>query len=291
MKKDRKYTVRKFSTTQQIMNDYLEVSGSFPKVMGLVEINITEGRKKIREIKERENYSISLTAWTAKCIAKAVSEDKRFNSFRKGRNKIVVFDDVDMSVMVEILRKDGKKVPYNHTIRKIDTKSIKEITDEIREIQQRKIDEQEQLTRDSTSKFSSLYSLIPAFIRRFFIKRMIKNPFSVKKLMGTVGLTSLGGNVRNMSGYGIPLRDKTLNVMIGGITDKLVKEGNEIVTHECLNLCLQFDHALVDGAPAARFVKRINELMNSAYGLEVTRENVPSFIHSSVKEEYSHEVL
>ena len=68
--------------------------------MGLIEIDITDGWKRIREIKQKEKYSVTLTSWIAKCIAKAVSEDKRFNSYRKGKRKLVIFEDVDMSVMI-----------------------------------------------------------------------------------------------------------------------------------------------------------------------------------------------
>ena len=36
---------------------------------------------------------------------------------------------------------------------------------------------------------------------------------------------------------------------------------------EILNLTVTFDHDIVDGAPATRFVKRLVELIESGYGL------------------------
>jgi pyruvate/2-oxoglutarate dehydrogenase complex dihydrolipoamide acyltransferase (E2) component len=41
-----------------------------------------------------------------------------------------------------------------------------------------------------------------------------------------------------------------------------------------LDLTVAFDHDVVDGAPAARFVKRLVELIESGYGLEETRQTL-----------------
>ncbi|HKT37817.1 MAG TPA: 2-oxo acid dehydrogenase subunit E2, partial [Ktedonobacterales bacterium] len=41
------------------------------------------------------------------------------------------------------------------------------------------------------------------------------------------------------------------------------------VVREYLNLTISIDHDLVDGAPAARFTKRLKELIESGYGLDL----------------------
>jgi pyruvate/2-oxoglutarate dehydrogenase complex dihydrolipoamide acyltransferase (E2) component len=43
-----------------------------------------------------------------------------------------------------------------------------------------------------------------------------------------------------------------------------------------LDLTVAFDHDVVDGAPAARFVKRLVELIESGYGLEEVRQDAPA---------------
>ena len=268
MKKKINYTIKEFSPTRRIMEDYYEVAGEFHFVMGLVEIDITDGWKKIREIKEKDNYKVTLTSWIAKCIAKAVSEDKRFNSYRKGRKKLVIFEDVDMSVMVEIPRKDGKKVPYNHCIRNIDNKSVKEINEEILSIQKKKIEETEQLSRDKSAKYTNLYMLIPTFIRRMVMRRMLRNPFYVHKIMGTVGISTLGEVFKNNTGWAVGLRDKTVNVALGGITQRVIETENGFETRNIYSMTFSFDHSIVDGAPCAAFVARVSELIRNAYGID-----------------------
>ncbi len=267
MKSQKDYHKRKFSVNRQILADYNAVAASFSRIQALIEVDITEALKIIKKIEKKDGYKVSFTAWVAKCISKGVSEDKRFNSYRKGRKKIIVFDKIDISVMVEITTKEGKQVPFNHVIKDTESKSVKGITDEIRAIQHKKIDEKEQLTRDS-SKFSNLYTLIPGFIRRMVIRYMLTNPFKLRKLIGTVGITSFGKFVKSVSGWGVPFADKTLNVALGGIKRITCELDGKLHTREYLCITYLIDHNLVDGAPAARFVSRISELLESNYCLD-----------------------
>jgi pyruvate/2-oxoglutarate dehydrogenase complex dihydrolipoamide acyltransferase (E2) component len=266
-KKKAKHTTRKMSVARRILADFNDVAATFPRVQGLVEIDITEGRKKIREYKEKENYNISLTSWIAKCISKAVKENPKLNSFRKRGKRIVIFEHVDISIMVEVITKDGKHVPFNHVIRKVETKSVKEITDEIRSVQTKKIEETEQITRDSSS-FSGLIMLIPRKIRQFFMKKMIKNPFYIQKLIGTVGITSLGMFAKNIFGYAVPFPDRTCNVALGGIQRVGWEVDGKLQPRDILSFTFLIDHNLVDGAPIARFISRVAELCGEAYGLQ-----------------------
>ncbi len=270
MSSKRDYHKRKYSVNRQILADYNAVASKFHRVQGLIEADITEALEIIKDIEMKEGYKISLTAWIARCISKAVSEDLRLNSYRH-RRRLIVFDKIDISVMIEIKTKDGKRVPFNHVIRDVESKTVREITDEIRAIQKKKIEEKEQLTRGS-SKFSNLYLIIPGFIRRGVIKMMLTNPFKLRKLIGTVGLTTLGEFVKNLSGWAIPFADKTLNVAVGGMKHRTIEKGGILVpqTHLCLTYLV--NHDIVDGAPIARFIARATDLMEESFGLVDTEK-------------------
>ncbi len=55
--------------------------------------------------------------------------------------------------------------------------------------------------------------------------------------------------------------------ILGGIAEKPgVVDGN-IAIREYLCMTLSFDHDSIDGAPAARFVQRLKELIEGGYGL------------------------
>jgi pyruvate/2-oxoglutarate dehydrogenase complex dihydrolipoamide acyltransferase (E2) component len=58
------------------------------------------------------------------------NQDKEVAAFRYGRRKLVVFDDIDISIVVEKEMK-GYRVPLPLVIRKINDKSAEDISAEI----------------------------------------------------------------------------------------------------------------------------------------------------------------
>jgi pyruvate dehydrogenase E2 component (dihydrolipoamide acetyltransferase) len=52
---------------------------------------------------------------------------------------------------------------------------------------------------------------------------------------------------------------------VGRIAPKVVARGNEMVIRQMWTLSLVFDHRLVDGAPAARFLQYIKEMIEEPY--------------------------
>jgi pyruvate/2-oxoglutarate dehydrogenase complex dihydrolipoamide acyltransferase (E2) component len=58
-----------------------------------------------------------------------------------------------------------------------------------------------------------------------------------------------------------------LGLILGGITAKPAVVDGRIAIREYLSVTVDFDHDTVDGAPAARFVQRLRELIEGGYGL------------------------
>jgi pyruvate dehydrogenase E2 component (dihydrolipoamide acetyltransferase) len=52
---------------------------------------------------------------------------------------------------------------------------------------------------------------------------------------------------------------------VGRIVAKPVVREGEVVVRQMMTLSLAFDHRLVDGAPAARFLQRIKRLVEHPY--------------------------
>jgi pyruvate/2-oxoglutarate dehydrogenase complex dihydrolipoamide acyltransferase (E2) component len=88
----------------------------------------------------------------------------------------------------------------------------------------------------------------------------------IKKYNGTVVLTAVGMFGRG-GGWGIALPSHTLGITIGGIAKKPGIIDGRIEAREYLHVTLDFDHDIVDGAPAARFAQRFQELVENGYGL------------------------
>ena len=101
-------------------------------------------------------------------------------------------------------------------------------------------------------------------------------PAVQKKYGGTVGVSAVG-MFGTGAGWGIPVNDYTLELTLGGITEKPGVVDGQVAIREYLSLTLSFNHDLIDGAPAARFTQRLKELIESGYGLfDSTAESEPA---------------
>jgi hypothetical protein len=103
-------------------------------MVGLLEVDVTAARQLIAEHKARSGETLSFTGYLAFCLARAVDEDRTVQAYRKGRKQLVMFDDVDVGLMVE--RKTGKeRAPAGTVIRGANHKAYREIHEEIRTVQ------------------------------------------------------------------------------------------------------------------------------------------------------------
>jgi pyruvate/2-oxoglutarate dehydrogenase complex dihydrolipoamide acyltransferase (E2) component len=60
-------------------------------------------------------------------------------------------------------------------------------------------------------------------------------------------------------------------ITVGGIATKPRYVDGVLQPRELLDLTISVDHAVVDGAPAARFARRLAELVEHAVGLSAGR--------------------
>jgi len=61
--KDTPYSIEKIDPFRQLVIDGLELAARKHHIHGLVEVNITEARERIRQIKERTGESLSFTGF------------------------------------------------------------------------------------------------------------------------------------------------------------------------------------------------------------------------------------
>jgi len=258
-----KYEEKPFPRLREIIVDTVEQGLKRHHTKGLIELDVTKGREHIRKHKEKTGEALSFTGWIMKCIGQAVNEHKQVQAMRKGK-KIVIFDDVDISVMVERIV-DDRVFPVVFVVRKANKKSLREIHDEIRRAQV--LTEDDYLKKGEARRAKMLLSM-PKFLRNFFFWRKIrKDPFFVKEYLGTVGVTSIGMYGKGTTSWPIPTSLQPLFFALGGIARKPGVIGDKIAIREYLCMTILFDHDVVDGAPAARFFARLAELVENGFGL------------------------
>ena len=236
-----------------------------PMIHGLIEVDVTRAREFLRDHKAKTGESLSFTAFIATCLGKAVDENKSVQACRKGSKHLVLFDEVDVSTMIE---RDvaGQKQATIYIIRAANKKTFREIHHEIRTAQ---VEEVAKAWTPATGKNWVLF--LPTFLIRFFFWVFWclcrTYPHVQKKVLGTVGLTAVG-MFGEGAGWGIPpATPQTLYITVGGIGVKQGVVDGHIAIREYLSLTISFDHEMIDGAPAARFTERLKDLIESGYGL------------------------
>lgn len=238
-------------------------------IYGLLEVDVTLPRRLIREYEAHSEEELSFTGYLAYCLARAVDQDKMVHALLKGRKQLVVFEDVDVLIMVE--RQMGEtKAAMGHVLRAADRRSYLEINREIREAQARPVPPGKgapPIMRRMMELPWPLPRLFIALIRAY----MRMNPAGMASKGGTVGITAVG-MFGEHSGWGITPNGHSLDLVVGTISRKPAVVGDRIEPREILNLTVVFDHDVVDGAPAARFVERLLDLIESGEGLPVVGE-------------------
>ena len=260
------YEVIKFPKERKMVIDIMEQGMKKHYIKGLVELDVTNGREQIKNYKLNYGKRLSFTGWLLKCIGQAASENKDVHALRKGKKKIYRFDDVDISIMVEKII-DGQKIPLPVIIRKTNEKTVEEITHEIRDAQSEAVNEDVLLGLKKEEKFKRIFTSLPKFIRKFTYWRFGRNPLLLKDFGGTISLTSVG-MFGDLSGWPIPIGVQPLMFALGAITKKPCVIKDKIEIREILHTTILFDHDIIDGAPATRFLAKLEKLIESGFGLD-----------------------
>jgi len=243
--------------------DYMRAAGRRSNVHGLVEFDVTEARQRIRTIEEETGEQLSFTAFVVCCLARAIDDHPDINAYRDWRGRVHVYDEVDVNVLVETTV-DGERIGVPHVVRGADERSLRSIHDEIRTAQ---------ASPDPTalSRLGRMALRLPGFVRRLVWRLPQWFPRRWKDMAGTVAVTSVGMFGRG-GGWAVSPTNYTLQLTVGGISRKPRLVDGELTTREFLDLTVTFDHDVVDGAPAARFVQRLGELVEDAHGIPTPDE-------------------
>ncbi|MDF1569320.1 MAG: 2-oxo acid dehydrogenase subunit E2 [Spirochaetaceae bacterium] len=158
---------------------------------------------------------------------------------------------------------DGDKVPIMTLIRKAESKSVETVTGELREAATRPIAGSADYTpaERKNRRMERIFFYMPGALRRVVWRMLMRNPFSVKKNMGSLVITNIGMSGRT-SGWILPKSMYNLSI----VKKPCVVMG-EVAVRDTMNLTIVFDHDVIDGAPAARFADTLVKLMESAEGL------------------------
>jgi len=118
------------------------------------------------------------------------------------------------------------------------------------------------------SKQLVVFDDVSGLFKALFRMSLRRDPTIVTSMAGTVGISSVGMFGKGHAGWGFSTGSHVLDLVVGGTSRQLAEVDGRIEPREILSLTIIFDHDIIDGAPAARFTRRLVELIESGYGLD-----------------------
>lgn len=210
----------------------------------MTEVDVTEVLKRLEELK-REGRRISMTTYLAKTFASTVEKHRWMNSFI-ARGKQVFLDDIAVSILVE-RELEGASVPEPMVVQDVDKKTPWEIADEIRAAKEKS--RQGKTMGDLNNAWYLRF--IPGWLLKTFV-RIADKSIRMGMKYGKLAITSMGMFATRPI-WIIPHGSATILLSVGTTSEK---QGINK-----LHLTVSFDHDIVDGGPAVRFIEDLcNEI-------------------------------
>jgi pyruvate/2-oxoglutarate dehydrogenase complex dihydrolipoamide acyltransferase (E2) component len=228
-------------------------------VHGLIEVDVTRARENIREHSHATGEKLSFTAFILSCLSKAIEEHPHVHAYRDWRNRLIIYQDINITCMFEV-DFGGKRIPIPHVFREMNKRNFGDIHKELRAIQNNP-------HRSEEARFMRLFLYLPASLRRMFYWIVMKFPQTFRESSSPVMVTAVG-MFGTGGGWAITMPNFTLNIGVGGISKKPGVHEGKIKIREFLDLTVSFDHDVVDGAPAARFVQTFRTRLEDAECLQ-----------------------
>ncbi|MEM1575763.1 MAG: dihydrolipoamide acetyltransferase family protein [Nitrososphaerota archaeon] len=198
---------------------------NIPSASLIMEIEVDNLLRFHEELEKKHGKEISFTAIITKAVAEALKKHRILNSSFE-ENEIKIFEDINISIAIDT--PNGLLAP---TVLNADKKSIIELSEEIRKL----------------------------------IDKAIKGGLSPEEAFGgTFTISNLGPYDIDVF---IPIINPPQSAIlgIGKIVKKPIIENNEIVIKSIMSLCLVFDHRVIDGVPAANFLKTLKEYLENPH--------------------------
>lgn len=173
------------SPQRRLTGDYMRMAGRRSTVHGLVEIDVTDARARIRRIERETGTALSFTAFVVYCLAETIAAHPAVHRYHDWRGRVVEFDAVDVNVLVE-RDVDGERIGVPHVLREADQRSVVSIHDEIRRVQT------DADPDTATGGLARLAERLPGGIRRQVWRLPQWFPTRWKRLAGSVAITSIG---------------------------------------------------------------------------------------------------
>jgi pyruvate/2-oxoglutarate dehydrogenase complex dihydrolipoamide acyltransferase (E2) component len=216
---------------------------------GLVKVDLTAAWERV------DSGGFSPTAFVAACVGRAVAEHPEVHAYRNWRGRLILHRHVDITTIVEVETETGS-FPLAHPLVGCDTRTVGDISAELRRVKAGPATSGSGRLLMSWGRRAGSMPLV-ADLFYFLARRSAR----LRSRMGTVTLSSVG-MLTGGNGFliGVPTIASTTVLVGAAVEQPWVVEG-EVAVRRVVDLAIQIDHRIVDGAPAARFGAQLRELL------------------------------
>ncbi len=254
-----------FPATRIATMDVCDIGLRKHHISAFIEVDVTASRSKIKEYR-KQKAAISFFAWLIKVISITLKEHECIAGYLRGKRKLLIFDDINVSVAVE-KQVNGSKVPVPLVIEKANEKSIEEIAGIISAAKAQSFTTKDIVLHSKAGRAERLYYLLPGFIRRLFWRYLVRHPHFAYRRMGNAAITSIGG-LGGVNAWFTPISVHPVCFGIGDIIKKPAVADEQLQIREMLNMSVLLDHDVADGMEMTRFIKKLARNIETGVCLE-----------------------
>ena len=246
--------VRPYPTVMRIGSQVMRAGRRIEPMHALVDVDVTLARWRLAQA----HPPLSLTALVIACVARAVAAHPEVHAYRDWRGRLVQHRDVDVGTIVEV---PGRHGPFGmaHLLRDAHRRSVADITAELRRV---KADPAATpvggLVNRAPVRLMGVPGVVPLLWRAAAHSTRVR-----QRVTGTVAVSAVsmfGGG----AGFGIGVPTiYSLAVFVGGRSVRPRVVDGQVEVRDVLDLTVTFDHRVVEGAAAARFIAQLRGLLES----------------------------
>lgn len=208
-------------------------------------------------------HKISFTAILLKAISIAQREHPLTRTHAIPLGKLVTMNRICSGFTVE-REVDGTPAVFFGTIKNSDSKPLIEIARELRSYAQDDMKSIPQLNLQMRSLD------VPGWVRRFIMHMCVWSPRLRQKLIpATFGISSVG---KWGCKTGTPPSLCTTTFGVGEVEERPVVVNRQVHIRPMVTLTYVFDHKILDGGPACRFMKDVTDLLQGGMETYVAEE-------------------
>ncbi len=241
-----------YPKTRNVVLDILAEGRRKNIVHLFLEVDANAIRAQIAKQAAQSGETVSITSYVASILACNVAKNPRMHAYRHKGRALIMFADVDLSVMIE-REVEGALLPLPYIIRAANQKTFLAVDKELKHAKSAPLYAEGPLSALEAQFFS-----LPSILRKIVWYFARSDAHLFRELAGTVGVTSIGMHATGRV-FALPITPMTLTLTIGAISTQPALADGALIERESLQLTLSADHDVIDGAPLLRFAATLKD--------------------------------